>query len=630
MQKTPLRPLRLQQLIPQKSPEGKHADQELKEEQVKPSETRDAGHKKSGHDGWQEQEHENGILKSITTMPAKPEKLENQMRKMTAKQVYSKQMNPMLPDLSKAEAPPSTTDAHHLLKRTPNNYVYNQVYGLWFYISSFLFTIVVTRNLGPGQYGTYSIVQTALNTLLYIVALGLEDAVATFVPRTLAENGEGAAAQLTRYLLYFRAVVLATSVAIILFGLPVLAALFNMIPLASAHSIAVGMSNPVLREYSIPIALYVLGSGVSNLLGALCAAQMRSYIVLIAGSAVQLVLLAMGFVLLRLGWGVTGILWLQAVVALLYGVTFVIWQAPFLRITLRTYQPPVKDIFRLSLSAWITNLASGALLKQVSIILLGIFAISVTQIGYFNLSFQLADAANSLLVAGFMGVGGSALSAAFAGNNHDRLGKTWQALIKIETLLEAPALVFCLFNAENIVHVLYGSKYDAVGPLLTIFLFFNLLVRLFGATIHQYGLYVIGKARWVVLSQWIGILVTIAIGIVLIPRMGAAGALLADGCAKAITALLLLLFILRTIPTHYAKEVLFFTLRILLALVVAALPWLIWHPGDRLMLGLSGVIFIVLCVGLLLLIKPLSKKDMEMLGTLNARLARYLHYFSRT
>jgi O-antigen/teichoic acid export membrane protein len=535
----------------------------------------------------------------------------------------------MLPDLLKAETPQKTTDAHHLLKRTPNNYMYNQVYGLWFYISSFLFTIVVTRNLNPGQYGTYSIVQTALNTLLYIVALGLEDAVATFVPKTLAEHGEGAAAQLTRYLLYFRAVVLVMSIAIILFGMPVLSALLNLIPLAGAHSIAAGMRNPVLREYSIPIALYVLGSGVSNLLGALSAAQMRSYIVLIVGSAVQLILLAMGFVLLRLGWGVTGILWLQAVVALLYAVTFAIWQAPFLRVTLRTYQLPVKDIFRLSFSAWITNLASGALLKQVSIILLGFFAVSVIQIGYFNLSFQLADAANSLLVAGFMGVGGSALSASFAGNNHDRLGKTWQALIKIETLLEAPALVFCLFNAENIVHILYGSKYDAVGSLLTIFLFFNLLVRLLGTTIHQYGLYVIGKARWVVLSQWIGILVAVVCGTILIPRLGAAGALIADGCAKTTTGLLLLLFVLRTIPKHDAREVLHFTLRILLALIVAALPWLIWHPEDRLMLGLSGVIFIVLCIGLLLIIKPLSKKDMEMLDTMNTRLARYLRYFAR-
>jgi Membrane protein involved in the export of O-antigen and teichoic acid len=538
-------------------------------------------------------------------------------------------LGPLAQPQPEAEDVQEATTAHHLLMRTPNNYVFNQIYGFWFYISSFLFTIIITRNLGPGQYGIYSIVQTAMNTLLYVLALGLEDAIATFVPRTIAERGNAAASQLTRYLLTVRLAVLAVSVVVMLFGLPVLSTLSGLIPLAGAQSFAASINNPVIREYSIPIAFYILGTGVSNLLGALCSAQMRSHIVLVVGGISQLLLLLLGYVLLRMGWGVTGILWLQAMVALFYAVACAIWQAPFLRVTLKSYHPAVKDLFRLSLSAWVTNFASGALLKQVSIILLGIYAVSVVQIGYFNLSFQLADAANTLLVAGFLGVGGSALSAAFAGDNHDRLGKTWQALIKIETLIEAPALVFCLFNAENIAYTLYGPRFIGVGPLLVIFLFFNLLVRLMGSTIHQYSLYVTGKARYVVLSQWIGIAVIFVVGAVLVPLWGAAGALVADGISKAVTGLLLLIFILPGIPMHYAKEVLLFTLRILLALVVAALPWLFWHPTSRVMLGVSGVIFIVLCIGTLLVIKPLTKKDMEMLGNLHPRIGAVMRYFTR-
>ena len=153
----------------------------------------------------------------------------------------------------------------------------------------------------------------------------------------------------------------------------------------------------------------------------------------------------------------------------------------------------MKAVLRLSFSAWLTNLASGALLKQISIILLGIYLISFTDIGYFNLSFQLADSANVLLVGGFAGVGGSALSAAFVGKNRERLGQTWQTLIKVETVLAAPGLVFCLFNASTITQVLYGSKYAPVGPLLVIFILFNLLVRILGTTVHQASLYVVGN-----------------------------------------------------------------------------------------------------------------------------------------
>jgi len=121
------------------------------------------------------------------------------------------------------------------------------------------------------------------------------------------------------------------------------------------------------------------------------------------------------------------------------------------------------------------------------------------------------------------GCAGSALAAAFVGDNHERFARSWQALIKVETLLAAPGLVFCLFNASNIVHVLYGSKFDAVGPLFTIFLFFNLLVRVVGTTIHQVSLYVVHKARLVVLGQWIGLVLLIIFGIILVSSFRSGG-----------------------------------------------------------------------------------------------------------
>ncbi|GCE20509.1 hypothetical protein KDK_43090 [Dictyobacter kobayashii] len=215
------------------------------------------------------------------------------------------------------------------------------------------------------------------------------------------------------------------------------------------------------------------------------------------------------------------------------------------------------------------------------------------------------------------------------GQNHQRLGQTWQALIKVETLLAAPVLVFCLFNAANITNILYGSKYDPVWPLLTIFLFFNLLVRILGTTIHQASLYVLGKPRQVVLSQWLGIVIVIGGGIICIPLFGAAGALIADGLAKTVVGVLLLLFVVRHIPATDRRELFVFTCRFMLALALAALPCLLWHPKDRILLGASGCLFIVLCLGLLIWIKPLSGADLAMLKSMHPRLGKYLRFFSR-
>jgi len=83
---------------------------------------------------------------------------------------------------------------------------------------------------------------------------------------------------------------------------------------------------------------------------------------------------------------------------------------------------------------------------------------------------------------------------------------------------------------------------------------------------------------------------------------------------------------LRDLPEKYPLG---FTLRLLLALIIAALPGIIWHPTGRVMLGISGTVFLVLAIGLLLLIKPLNARDLEMVGEVNKWAVKYLRWFAR-
>lgn len=533
----------------------------------------------------------------------------------------------MLSPVTEAEIPLGETGARHLLRRTPTSYLLNQIYGLWIFVSLFILTLIMTRKVSVVEYGIYAISSAAFNTIAYIVAFGLEDATTTFVPRILAEHGKAAAALLVRRLLALRLALLLISVGIMLLALPILAALIAAIPIAGSAGVAAGLRNPGLLGHIAPVAFWVLGNGIVSLFIAVYASEMRMRIVFMVGIGVHAFLLVLSFITLQLGWGIDSVLWLQAICSLLDAAAFALWQAPLLLTKGATYKQPMKPVLRVGISAWLTNLVSGALLKQASIMLLAYFAVSVAQIAYFNLSFQLADAASLLLVSGFGGVAGSALSAAFVGMNSKRLSRAWQALIKVETLLSAPLLVFCLFNAQAIVHLFYGTNYDPVGPLLAIFLFFNTIARVLGTTIHQSMLYVMGKPRLVVLGQFAGLVVVTMLGIALIPHWGPAGALVADGIAKITMGGLLLAFLWRDLPEKYPLA---FTLRMLLALTIAALPGIVWHPSDRVVLGVSGVVFLVLAIGLLLLMKPLNTRDLEMVGEANKWAVRYLWWFGRS
>ncbi|HET9921845.1 MAG TPA: hypothetical protein VFQ30_18530, partial [Ktedonobacteraceae bacterium] len=229
-----------------------------------------------------------------------------------------------------SEIASSEIEARHLLKRTPNSYLLNQAYGLWVFISLFLLTIIVTRKVSVEQYGVYAIAMAAFNTIAYIVAFGLEDAITTFAPRVFAEHGRGAVADLIRRLLALRFVILAASTIIMLFAMPVLANLVAAIPLNGSAALAAGMRDPQLLGHITPIAIYVIGNGISSLFTSVCASLMRMRFVFIVGSATQLALLVMSFVVLQLGWGINGVLWVLALTSLLNGLAFVVWLAPLL------------------------------------------------------------------------------------------------------------------------------------------------------------------------------------------------------------------------------------------------------------------------------------------------------------
>src|SRR2546421_2888952 len=217
-------------------------------------------------------------------------------------EVASDEIATLLHNISDSDIPQGEQGARYLLKRTPTNYLLNQAYGLWVFVSLFILTLIMTRKVSVTEYGVYAISSAAFNTIAYIVAFGLEDATTTFVPRVLAEHGKAAAALLVRRLLALRLALLMLSVGVILFALPVLAALLAAVPIAGSASVAAGLRNPGLLGHISPVAFWVLGNGIVSLFIAVYASEMRMRIVFMVGFVAHAFLLVLSFITLQLGW----------------------------------------------------------------------------------------------------------------------------------------------------------------------------------------------------------------------------------------------------------------------------------------------------------------------------------------
>lgn len=538
---------------------------------------------------------------------------------------------------------PRSAEAADLIRRAPMGYVWNQLASLWLFLAGFIFTILATR-LGQVPYGILISALTIYNTAVYLGAFGLEDAAGVFVPRTLAENGRAATAAVIRRLLSTRFICLAVVCAGILVGVPALAHLAATINQPWTKDLAGSNRVPGLDALALPVAAYVFGTGVMNQISAIFTALLRTRLTFVINSLGQVMNLVAVFVALRLNLGVVGAIWGLAVSAWLAALLYVVVLTPWWAAPARgAHAPAFGPVLRLGLSAWLINIVNGALLKQVVLSLFQYFLVATAVIGYFNLAFQLTHAAAYLLIAGLGGVGLAAMSAAYAGNDRPALAFAWRAVSKVHILLSVPLLAFTFIHAQTIVLVLYGKTYAPAAILMQVFLIFNMFYLLAGGNAHQAALYVLGRQRLALLTQWMGLLVTGIIAYILIPQPGMYGgpdgALIAIGVGQVGTVVWQLILAWRLLHAKYPIR---FSVRVVLALIPPVLLAVFVHPNTFLPshigpvhvppaltdLVVSVLIFAVVLIIGLAIVKPIEHLDVDLLAQTNPRLRPILSPFA--
>ena len=541
---------------------------------------------------------------------------------------------------------PRSAEAEDLIRRAPMGYVWNQMGSLWLFLSSFLLTILATHLLGKNAYGDLAVAMTTFNTAVYFAAYGMEDATSVYLPRVLAEHGRAAAASLIRRTLATRMIGLGIVCLSVVWILPHFSFYFATQSWPGAAWLSRNLVLPGTTTYGLPIAAYVLGSGLMNQLTSLFTSLLRTRLTFIIGSLSQVVLLGGVFYALQAGYGVAGFLWAGGAIAGLTSLGYLFLLMPWwLRRTPVNETPAFAPVLKLGGSAWMVNLVNGALLKQVVIKLLLAYLLSKTLIGYFNLAYQLTDAAASLLIAGLGGVGLAAMSAAYSGNDRRALAFAWRAVSKVQILLAVPLLTFCLIHAQTIATTLYGPDYAPVGPLMQLFLVFNIVQRLAGGGAHQAVLYVLGWQRVALITQWGGLVLTAIMAAILIPQPGMfggpGGALIALGVGRVVVEAIQLAYAWRLLRSKYPLR---FGLRVCLALIPAVAvatflhptgwTWIPAHIGGvhisvtLIALSISVTLYAIVLVIGLAIAKPIEHQDVDLLAQTNPRLRPILSPFA--
>jgi O-antigen/teichoic acid export membrane protein len=529
---------------------------------------------------------------------------------------------------------PTADRGAQLMRRAPAGYLWNQAGAIWLFVSLLLFEVVVRRSLPAPATNVFDLVSTAANLAFYLASFGLSSAGTVYLPRALVEGGTGQARVLALRLVLLRLALAALVAVILIFGLPALVAAVDTTGWSWAVQLTHSFSVQSVLRHRTVIAAYVVAVAMSTLLSSLLISLVRTGVVFIIGSLGQLVLLGLGYLLIRaVSGGVDGVILAQALSSTLTAVIFAyfLWRILKSGSSEGAGQPFWRPALRLGVAAWLVDLPNSSLVQPLALGQLA--AVAPGDLIFFKSNYQMGDAGARFFTDGLGGISLALMSTSYAGKNLPKLATGWRTVSKLQVLLALPVIAFAIPHAGAIMSLLFGSLYAQSGPLLVVFLSLNGLTQLLGGATHQWALYVLGRQKWVVVSQWVTIAVLALTGAILVPRYFALGALVAVGIGRLVAQVML--FVLARVWVRRPYPVAF-SAKFLLSLALPAVVTAIWQPNQfitqlvsqvrwlpntlsgvvqqGLTLTLEGVSFLVILLICLRVVRPLDSEDATLLS----------------
>ncbi len=466
------------------------------------------------------------------------------------------------------------------------------------YVSS----VLVARIIGVQENGKLAALVSISQLLLAFSSLGLETSLNRFVPRLPGDSGQAVRYLLGRLL----------RVRLMLFG--VVAAIW-----IGVSQLSQGTIFPALEGYGLLLLFYAVTRSVIPLFGMALTARMDTAL----NARISLVVRGVEVVAIIVAGLLSPTLHTVLIIFICSGFLHIVlyrWMADPLFVGEET-ATSVKPLLLFGGILWINVILDYVLGRQGDIALLSALTPDPAQASFYDVASALVRMVSLSTTIGFSGVSLAAFSR-LSTLETGRLDSFYASLLRGVSLLTIPLLGFVLFHAHPIVCFLYSPRYEATVPLIQGLIIFRLLARLFGTSENAEYLLSIGNARAIAVIGVCGAAVNIAGDVLLIPRWGAFGAVLATGVANVLVNGVSAWLVLRK-----SRASLQWDCWVKLCVGSCVGSWLsgLAIPQEDL-LSLSGrvALYLIVLAGTLWIAKPLTAADAERAAGLHPRLGSLL------
>jgi O-antigen/teichoic acid export membrane protein len=492
----------------------------------------------------------------------------------------------------------------NLVKRVASGILWAQIGKVAETVLALLLSVVIIRQLGPEAYGEYGLLLGIIGLGILFSSLGFRQILGKYVPLLLAENDLSGAKFLLRWTLRWRIGLTLFMIVVFLTLTDVLAGLF-------------GLTN--LNVYRWPLVLLFLSQNLYLLLIAFFNATLRMKRVLIVNLVLWSASLAFTLILFQVhGVSVLSVLYASALATMLsFAVGLLLardWLGGGDSVAL-----PAGPLWRYGATVWLTGFANFGLDIRTDVLFMGYFLADKAQIGFYRAAVVPVQRLTGFLFGAWSGLTMPVLSESYAAGGSAGIRRAWAGYVKLVALLAVPMLILLAVFAEPTLELLYSDQFKHSVSLLQLYALLSVLGFAVGHGLSTELLQTLKQETLAFRLRLLAGGLNVLLNVLLIPRWGAAGALVATGLSG------LLLWFVETVVATRQYELKYpwgFLIKVLLASLIAAVVAHLMPAGGWVELIVGGTIFTFIFLGLWCLLKPLSEHDKATLTSIDSRIGR--------
>jgi O-antigen/teichoic acid export membrane protein len=392
----------------------------------------------------------------------------------------------------------------------PRSFLWNHLGKTIEYVGVYCASLLIARGLGVEGNGVFASLVSFSQLLLVLSSFGLETAVNTIFPRL----AQGDAAE-GRGKILGRLVVLRT-------GLFVgIAAPF----LLAATWFSSWLAGPI-SSYAFVLLAYTVTRSLIPLLAAALTADLRTDITARVNVTIRIIELACLWWIAAHGMTVVSVLHLFIVTGTLQLAAYMVVCRRLLPMSHAA--GPIRPLLAFGGIYWINIAVDYVLGRHGDVFLLSRLLADQTGASLYDVSYSITQLAQMGATAGLGGVTLAAF-ASLAAASPSKMPDGYKIMVRLVSLLTIPLFGFLAFNAPPVVGFLYSAAYAPAAGIVQGMVLFRIAGRLFGGGENADVLLAHGSVSSLVGIGIVAAFLNISLDILLIPPMGAWGAVIGSG-----------------------------------------------------------------------------------------------------